>query len=45
MPLKLNGRPLLTHDANGNLVNPPLVFAYRVQPAINFANTFQIRNP
>lgn len=45
VPLKLNGRPLQTHDANGNLVNRPLVFAYRVQPAINFANTFQIRNP
>lgn len=43
VPLKLNGRPLKTHDANGNLINRPLVFAYRVQPTVNFINTFGIR--
>jgi hypothetical protein len=41
--LKLNGRPLKTHDANGNLINKPLVFAYQTQPSINFTNTLGIR--
>ena len=41
--LKANGRPLKTHDANGNLINDPIVYAYRVQPAINITNTLQLR--
>lgn len=43
VPLKLNGRPLKTHDANGNLINPPLVYAYRVQPTIDLTATLGIR--
>lgn len=34
--LKENGRPLKTHDANGNLVNKPLVFGYQVQENFDF---------
>jgi hypothetical protein len=41
--LKPNGRPLKTHDAGGNLVNPPYVYAYRVQPSINITNTLNLR--
>lgn len=41
--LKLDGRPLKTHDANGNLINKPLVFAYRVQPVINLTQTLGLR--
>lgn len=41
--LKENGRPLKTHDADGNLINDPIVHAYRVQPAINITNTLQLR--
>ena len=41
--LKLNGRPLKTHDANGNLINKPLVFAYRVQPVIDLTQTLGLR--
>jgi hypothetical protein len=43
VPLKLNGRPLKTHDANGDLVNRPLVYAYKVQPAINITQTLGLR--
>jgi hypothetical protein len=41
--LKLNGRPLKTHDANGNLVNPPIVFAYQTQPRIDLTKTLGVR--
>ncbi len=41
--LKLNGRPLRTHDENGNLINKPLVFAYKVQPSINLTQTLGLR--
>jgi hypothetical protein len=41
--LKLNGRPLKTHDGNGNLVNPPIVFAYQTQPSIDFERTLGLR--
>ena len=41
--LKPNGRPLKTHDASGNLVNEPYVYAYRVQPVINITNTLGLR--
>lgn len=41
--LKDNGRPLKTHDANGNLINDPIVYAYRVQPKINLTQTLQLR--
>lgn len=34
--LKENGRPLKTHDANGNLVNKPLVYGYQVQEDYDF---------
>lgn len=35
--LKENGRPLKTHDANGNLVNEPIVQAYAIQSDMNFS--------
>lgn len=41
--LKTNGRPLLTHDASGVLINRPIVYAYRVQPKINLTQTLGIR--
>jgi hypothetical protein len=41
--LKPNGRPLKTHDASGNLINDPYVYAYRVQPVINLTNTLGLR--
>jgi hypothetical protein len=41
--LKPSGRPLKTHDANGSLINPPYVYAYRVQPSINFTTTLGLR--
>lgn len=41
--LKKNGRPLKTHNAAGELINPPLVYAYRVQPKINFTQTLALR--
>lgn len=36
VPLKSNGRPMKTHDANGNLVNRPLVYGYQVQDEHDF---------
>lgn len=41
--LKENGRPLKTHDANGNLINEPIVYAYRTQPAMNITTTLGLR--
>jgi len=41
--LKPNGRALKTHDEDGNLINEPYVYAYRVQPAINFTTTLGLR--
>lgn len=41
--LKLNGRPLLTHNGAGTLINKPLVYAYRVQPVANLTQLLQLR--
>lgn len=41
--LKPNGRPLKTHDASGNLINEPYVYAYRVQPVINITRTLGLK--
>lgn len=41
--LKPNGRPLKTHNAAGNLINRPYVYAYRTQPAINMRQTLGLR--
>ena len=35
--LKENGRPLKTHNAAGELVNRPIVYAYQVQEELDFA--------
>jgi hypothetical protein len=41
--LKPNGRGLKTHDDDGKMINPPYVFAYRVQPSINITTTLGLR--
>jgi len=41
--LKPNGRALKTHDEDGELINEPYVYAYRVQPGVNFTTVFGLR--
>jgi hypothetical protein len=41
--LNINGRPRKTHDADGKLINEPLVIAYKVQPDINLTQTLALR--
>lgn len=41
--LNLKGSARKTHDANGNLINEPLVIAYKVQPDTNLTETLGLR--